>query len=312
LGSFCRNKLSLYQWTNKSTSQALIAGQRSRKFENATGLVEFFTPSAKYNKINTLSKWRPFSRGVADAVTRRGRRRQLSASGETGVAAVSTNPQGPAEHEVSAPKPSPKQPPAVAAIFEQRPVIAGEDGLLYDHLADYLIKQENPQTLRAWFAAKQVADSEWERRRFQKVARSLYDAEIARAVLAQVMASLNDAVDDDKNRQQLQTQWHGIVSAAVSGDKQAIERVEQQIGPGKITIDQATADGIERTLQPHAIVDHLITNAIDRREAGFDELERAALKQSTQRVAHPEVPGAGANMSLAEYARSFITPPKGA
>jgi hypothetical protein len=203
----------------------------------------------------------------------------------------------------------------VKIIFRQPPIIAGQRRADYYDLVQVVLQDYRPAYYDEVAVLRQIVDAEWDILTFQQVRTWLFNAEIAEGIIQQFADQENDDDDDqlqkndasDRSLSRLRT-VRLIVFGAVAGDGALIERIEGNLGVGRVGFSAYTAKEMLRDIRSHIFADGAMNAAITRRNSGirhFEKLRDARYKRFE--LHQPTARDLGIK-SIEEYVESRLTP----
>ncbi len=176
-------------------------------------------------------------------------------------------------------------------LFPAPTVVAGEDPARSEHTLTCLVAEFKPASLRERFLVDDVAHSQWKVGKVAEAERWIQNAAIAQSLLRKIV---NRQVVEDVNagrRNPARTEeaiehtwvqgwwrsWEYTVFAAVSGDVEAIKKVESKLGPGAVVCNVFV--DFDALSESEILLERVATSARATREASFRMLDKIAKKK---------------------------------
>lgn len=147
---------------------------------------------------------------------------------------------------------SPAEPHVVAGTMFASPVVVGENGADFEQLQKALVTEFRPQSLYERFLVDDIANAQWEIRRFGRINQWLMNASVAKSVVRHIAekraanyiktASAQRDLSRDEYlmnevRQDYRRYWEVVVFHAVSGDAAAIAEVVGELGSDSLGLN---------------------------------------------------------------------------
>jgi hypothetical protein len=175
-----------------------------------------------------------------------------------------------------------------------RSVVAGESASDFHKVLDGVSEEMRPQRLREWFLAEQISYSEQKARRLRAASALVWNAGIAKSIHRQIVdieavellahqqeKGLN-LIQTDKSVEGFFSQewWRRVQNeafAAVSGDKEALEIIEDKLGRGTIALNVFT--DFAAIMASEIQIDRCMAGTLTARDNAYKQLDKIAAQR---------------------------------
>lgn len=189
-------------------------------------------------------------------------------------------------------------------FFSRPPVVAGQDPAAYFALLESAVDEHKPACLDELSLLKRVVDEDWRLLLLQEMQTAVFNATIAAEVLddlTETAAADHTDQPGPANGEAWQLRMKTLVFAALAGDTEAIDLVEQKLGRTLGIWAQITTR-LSESMPVLNYLDRAIKESQTRRDAARRQLAQSRAER-TQRIQsrQPTASDIRASLSLASY-----------